>query len=538
VRAAGPILLAAVLCPGISAQEILWQRLGEKDAYFLDAWTLILDDIDADGYEEVLQHVVRAPYELFTLSGRNGTILRTDRTPQRRGYWDLAAAGDVDGDGIRDYAVTMTLQQPPWDPNTVEVRSGRDEHVIWSVSGPFSDDFGFRIAGDLDLNGDGRPDLLISALREGGLQGGAVHAYDHQGRHLYRIEIKAPSIAALGGDLDGDGCDEFILGHGEPGLRGAVSVYSGKTGLRLVTGYGELQGDGIGIGESAGCGDVDGDGVLDFAGSSAGASGPNLVRVFSGATGQPIHSFRKQNGSVFGMFLASTDLDRDGLHDVLAGSGEYAPNGNSGGSLWWYSLRDGSLVTTIYPPGLPAKYTYFGYYGAVGRPRPGDIFPVFAAPDRFGDGGFFAGLGRVTLFRAAPPGVVARGAICKGSLPQAPRIGLRDLGARGFRVHLSKAPSAAAAILLLGSSRTPFQTMPLEIDLDRLGFTGCSLQVPIELALPVVTGTSGIDAGYAFLDVPCALNTGGGFSLHAQWLVLGSGAQAPGALSDALTTRH
>jgi hypothetical protein len=188
----------------------------------------------------------------------------------------------------------------------------------------------------------------------------------------------------------------------------------------------------------------------------------------------------------------------------LVGSGELAPNGKSGGSIWWYSLRDGSLVTTIYPPGLPTKLTYFALYASLGRPRPGDIFPVFTAPDRFGDGGYFAGLGRATLFRAAPPGVVARGATCKGSLPQAPRIGLRDLGARGFRVHLSQAPPAAIAILLLGSSGTPFRTQPLEIDLDRLGFTGCSLQVPVELGVPVATGTDGIDAGYAYLDVPCA----------------------------------
>jgi hypothetical protein len=541
IRACALLVVSAAVCPGVSAQEILWQRLGEKDVQFLDGWPLILDDLDGDGYDEVLQLAETAVSDLglrndlLTLSGRDGRVVRLHRTPELCFYYALEAAGDVDGDGVRDYAVRM-VRSPTGSPNVVEVRSGRDEHVIWSVAGQFSEAFGFRIAGDLDLNGDGRPDLLVSALREGA---GVVHAYGHRGQALYSLPMRAWSLAPLGGDLDGDGSEDFLAGVGDPQRFGFVHVCSGRDGRILVTGRGEQPGDDLGIGESAGCGDVDGDGVLDFAGSTAGSFGrPNLLRVFSGATGQPIHSIRKPTGVDFGRFVISADLDRDGVLDLLVGSGELAANGNSGGSIWWYSLRDGSLVTTIYPPGLPTKLTYFAWYGSVGRPHPGDIFPVFTSPDHFGDGGYFAGLGRATLFRAAPPGVVARGAVCKGSLPQAPRIGLRDLGARGFRVHLSKAPPAASAILMLGSSRTPFRTLPIEVDLDRLGFTGCSLQVPIELALPVVTGTTGIDAGYAFLDVPCALNSGAGFALHAQWLVLGTGAQAPGALSDALTTRH
>jgi hypothetical protein len=534
-------MLAAILYRGISAQEILWQRLGEKETMYISLFSAFVDDLDRDGCEEMLQWADHYIFpegrreEILTLSGRTGATLRVHRTKELCFYGALAATGDVNGDGVRDYAAT--LRAAAGSLNQVEVRSGRDESVLWSVTGRFIDLFGAQLAGDLDLNGDGRPDLLVGAPWEGT---GAIYAHDHSGRRLYRLAPPdgALELAALGGDLDGDRCDDFLVGHGEPGLRGAVTACSGRTGHPLVNGYGELPGDGMGLGDVVGCGDVDGDGVLDFAGASGGGFGqPNLLRVFSGVSGQPIYSIRRPNGVDFGRVLLSADLDQDGVHDLLAYSGEMTPDRTRGGSVWWYSLRDGTLVTTIYPPPSVSGFPYFASIGSLGRPHRGDIFPVFTSPDCYDSSGNRP-QGRATLFRAAPPGVVARGATCKGSLPQAPRIGLRDLGPRGFRVHLSRTPPAATAMLLLGSSRTRFRTLAIEIDLDGLGFSGCSLQVPIELAVPVVTGTSGIDAGYAFVDVPCPLNQGAGVSLHAQWLVLGTGAQAPGALSDALTTRH
>src|SRR5688572_10917233 len=142
----------------------------------------------------------------------------------------VASAGDVDGDGVHDFART----ERPWHPNafgSLRVHSGADGSLLFAVtaSGPGDGGFGARVCGlgsvDLDLSSD----LAVSA-------GSYVRCVSGSGGATL---WQAPSIpvTALSSmdDLDGDGAREVVVGTVSTvfGVPGQVRVLSGRTGALL-----------------------------------------------------------------------------------------------------------------------------------------------------------------------------------------------------------------------------------------------------------------------------------------------------------------
>ena len=194
-------------------------------------------------------------------------------------------------------------------------------------------------------------------------------------------------------------------------------------------------------------------------------------------------------------------------------------------------------------PSVP-PFTAFGRFVAIGPPHPGNPFPVFVvSEDKWGSSSTFSYRGRLHAFRSVPWVVRSLGPGCTGTLQDTPQIGFTNRGSTGVEIHLSNAPPMAPATLLLGFSSTTWLGMTLPLSATPFGFPGCNLYTSVEFAVPRLTGATGINTGYATfaVNVPLAFE-GASFTVHGQWLVLGSGATAPGALSgalsDALSWRH
>src|SRR5690606_16413090 len=172
---------------------------------------------------------------------------------------------------VKDYAVS-SQDNSTILPNRVEVYGSATGDLLWWVEGGRRGDdaFGESIASDFDLDGDGLSDVVVSAPRANN-DLGEVLAFDHSGRLLHRVpgRLQIPggaiwSVAGLG-DLDDDGCSEFAFGAFD-GVddRGAIHIFSGRTGRWLRTDLGDRPVDGIGIGMIRPCGDFDRDGVPDY----------------------------------------------------------------------------------------------------------------------------------------------------------------------------------------------------------------------------------------------------------------------------------
>ncbi len=221
----------------------------------------------------------------------------------------VSPAGDFDGDAVGDVLVGAPAQAP----GKVYIMSGADASVLRTFDGEgYGNGFGMACALVGDLDGRGKSDFLVGAP----LGGTAIPEVSHRtyakvfagedGTVLFDSgdmpsDSRFGASVAVLGDIDGDGLPDFAVGRPEQidvasSPPGSVYVYSGGTGALLKVLHGSENGDGFGT-TLASVGDIDGDGVPDFAVGSPGASRGSrplagYITVYSGSTFEALRIFK------------------------------------------------------------------------------------------------------------------------------------------------------------------------------------------------------------------------------------------------------
>jgi len=178
-------------------------------------------------------------------------------------------------------------------------------------------------------------------------QGGGTWTIFHQFDGVADNNNLGYSVAGAG-DVDGDGCDDVIVGAPYPSGAGAAYVYSGASGgiLWTFTGVGGLFGYSV-----AGAGDVDADGYPDLLVGAPVLSPGGSVYVFSGGTGSQLCQFSGATvGEYFGGAVAGAggDLDLDGYDDWVVGA-PYAnlPGAPDAGLVYVFSGCNPSFIHSV-----------------------------------------------------------------------------------------------------------------------------------------------------------------------------------------------
>lgn len=328
-----------------------------------------IGDLNGDGASEIAVGAVAnteggpVAGAAFIYSGRDGTLLHkaVGSFLNFLGH-SVAGVGDVDNDGVPDYAVSG-----PGVGGTVGrllIISGATHTTIVDRSGRTpGDSFGYDINAAGDINGDGRPDVIVGAPLEGAA--GTVHFVSGKDGATLR-SIAGPVAGSRFGssvsrvaDQNKDGRADHAVGApdaGKPregGPAGQAYVLSGRDGsvIRVLKAR-QNTGREFGNFFVHDAGDVNGDGrgdifVPDYADETVGPFA-GLAYVFLGGSDDERRIIRPQvAGGGFGPGRGAGDVNEDGHDDLVVAAFVSSEGAPRGGKMFVISGRTGKTMRTM-----------------------------------------------------------------------------------------------------------------------------------------------------------------------------------------------
>ena len=230
--------------------EIIWQKGVVDPAFFVYGFDLGAGDFNGDGFSDIVVQGDSKPYpgvsKAYVFFGGNPFDTIPDLVfagDTMRWGWHFNRSrgiGDINGDRFDDLAIDSRTE-PDYHCRVYIFLGGNPMDTIWDfrmTGPPGSIEFGWSF-GTGDVNGDGYSDLLVGDYRARG-GWGAVSIYlggpnfDTIPDVILNGEGGFGTTVAGGGDVNGDGIEDVIVGAGNFGSKGRIYIYFGGNPMDTI----------------------------------------------------------------------------------------------------------------------------------------------------------------------------------------------------------------------------------------------------------------------------------------------------------------
>ncbi|EMR75372.1 PDK repeat-containing protein [Thermoplasmatales archaeon SCGC AB-540-F20] len=269
----------------------------------------IIDDVDGDGYEDVVVGAAWGARLIRCISGIDGSTIWTHDTHEYGGggwVYMVNCSYDYDGDGVKDVLATCGDDSSDTGPKRVYCLDGEDGVSIWErpLGGP-----GFSVIGVEDFTGDGIPDVVAGCSNEAETIGYAKGINGDTGAQVWSKTASGSSVWALEQieDITGDGIKDVIIGDFSGNIYGLDATdggqeYSTSIGTAIITRFAKLN-------------DVDYSGHPEIVPAHSSIHTTQLIDAEDGSIIWS-HGVADQPWNV----ARISDVSGDGIDDVLVGT--------------------------------------------------------------------------------------------------------------------------------------------------------------------------------------------------------------------------
>ncbi len=335
----------------------LFSVTGEAKSDFLGFAGGAAGDVNNDGYEDVIVgaygwnggygkvyvyagNASGAKTLLYSKDGKSLGLTKTDRFAQ---YGIAKSAGDVNGDGYDDFAVSADRASN--GNGKVFVWSGQNGNLLYSKTGSSAGNLGFNLA-FADVNGDGYSDLIASEHATASSKGqvrvylgpsGTEASYsplvgENAGDNFGR------SLASAGHFSSATHEDILVGAYNYSGsglsLNGKVYVYSGDDGHLVASVEGPANTNHYGYVVN-GAGDFNHDGFDDIMLSN---QNDREVRVYAGpdlGSGTPLSTRSQPAVGSFGSNICPVgNTTADLFPEIVIAAPNFSTNGSNDGKVF------------------------------------------------------------------------------------------------------------------------------------------------------------------------------------------------------------
>jgi hypothetical protein len=266
--------------------------------------TVAAGDVNGDGAPDIITGTASLATHVKAFDGRSGAQLQSFLAYDGFSGGVFVASGDLDGDGAAEIITGAGAGAGP-HVKVFDGTTGLESASFFAFTpGVIA---GVRVAAG-DVNGDGFDDLIASLG-----EGASSHVKVFDGTNLASELLSFLAYGAFtggvyvaAGDVNGDGFSDIITGAGAGGGP-HVKVFSGANGAELQSFFAF---DGVVAEARVAGGDVDGDGLDDIIVGLGETTGDTPVRVFNlkDSFPQVMATFTPYAGYARGVYVAGVTV--------------------------------------------------------------------------------------------------------------------------------------------------------------------------------------------------------------------------------------